>query len=287
MLLLVPSDPLAVRRADPHFAEEAEAARELGWVVALVDHDALERGLAGGALPRRLPDAPQSAVYRGWMLRSEQYTSMATALADRGVVLRTDPVQYRGAHELPAWYGVLAPVTPRSVWTRGPDLEDFIRCCRELRSGPAVLRDHVKSLKHSWDEAAYVPDVADEPRAAAVARRFLELRGSDFTGGFVVRRFEEFDGAESRTWWVAGKHVLTTAHPGTPTGFADENSTASWLADEVAPVVRRSGPPFVTVDVVVRSDGTPRVVELGDGQVSDRPGSTPAREFVEKVLGAW
>jgi hypothetical protein len=39
----------------------------------------------------------------------------------------------------------------------------------------------------------------------------------------------------------------------------------------VASVVAKSGLPFVTVDFVLRADGVWRVVELGDGQVSDRP----------------
>ena len=43
MLLLVPRDPLAPRRADEHFAPQAAAARELGVPVALVDHDGLTR----------------------------------------------------------------------------------------------------------------------------------------------------------------------------------------------------------------------------------------------------
>jgi len=44
-MLLVPRDTLHPRSPDPHFAEEAAAARELGIEVALVDHDALTRKL--------------------------------------------------------------------------------------------------------------------------------------------------------------------------------------------------------------------------------------------------
>ena len=43
MLLLVPRDPLAPRRVDPHLAGEAAAAREPGVPVALVDRDELDR----------------------------------------------------------------------------------------------------------------------------------------------------------------------------------------------------------------------------------------------------
>lgn len=42
-MLLVPGDPLNPRKVDPHFAAQADAARELGVRVARIDHDALDR----------------------------------------------------------------------------------------------------------------------------------------------------------------------------------------------------------------------------------------------------
>jgi ATP-grasp domain, R2K clade family 3 len=99
------------------------------------------------------------------------------------------------------------------VWT---DEAAFAGGCAELKTGPAVLRDYTKSMKHHWDEAAFIPDVADAAAAGRVASRFRELRGDDFTGGFVLRRFETWTGAEARTWWIGGEYRLVTAHPDTP-----------------------------------------------------------------------
>lgn len=285
MLLLVPSDPLTPRHPDAHFADEAEAARELGWTVGLVDHDALERGRASEAVPRRLAGDLSGAVYRGWMLRAEQYAALETQLAGHGVQLRTSAAQYRAGHELPGWVRHLGSATPETAWTEGFDLDRFADCCARLGSGAAVLRDHVKSLKHAWAEAALVPDVADRDRATAVARRFVELRGEDATRGFVLRRFEDFTGAEARTWWVEGTHVLTTSHPDTPGELPTAAGLDDWVRHVLTPLVRSTALPLVTVDVTARADGAWRVVELGDGQVSDRPSSTPAGEFVRAVLG--
>lgn len=279
MLLLVPADPLNPSRADEHFRPEALAAHRAGVEVGLVDHDALERGRAGEAL-LRIPKADDDAVYRGWMLRAEQYAELERVLRERGVRLRTSSEQYRTAHELPGWVAALAAVTPLSVWTDGPDLAAFETCCRALGSGPAVLRDFTKSLKHHWEEASFVPDVADVASARQVAARFLELRGADLTGGLVLRRFERFVSAEARTWWVDGVCRLVTAHPDTP----DDAPPAPDLT-AVAPRVAGLGLPFVTVDMVQRDDGVWRVVELGDGQVSDRPTSTSPAEFVGAILG--
>lgn len=279
MLLLVPADPLNPRRADEHFRPEAVAARELGVTVAVIDHDALSAGQAGAAAVRGVP-ADLEAVYRGWMLRSGQYRTLAQLLGERGTVLRTSPDQYRQAHQLPGWYDELRPVTPQSVWTTGADLGQFDDCCRRLGPGPAVLRDYVKSVKHRWAEAAFIPDTSDSGTARVVAERFLALRGEDFTGGLVLRRFESLAAAEVRTWWLYGECRLVTAHPDTP----DELPGAPDLT-AVAPLVASLALPFVTVDLALRRDGVWRVVELGDGQVSDRPVSTAAGDLIVAALG--
>jgi hypothetical protein len=44
--------------------------------------------------------------------------------------------------------------------------------------------------------------------------------------------------------------------------------------------------PFVTADLALRDDGVWRVIELGDGQVSDRPRTAPADAFLSAVMGA-
>jgi hypothetical protein len=48
-------------------------------------------------------------------------------------------------------------------------------------------------------------------------------------------------------------------------------------------VIAGLGLPFVTVDLALRADGVWRVIEVGDGQVSDRPMSTTAEAFVAAV----
>ncbi|GIF51472.1 hypothetical protein DFJ67_7365 [Asanoa ferruginea] len=280
MILLVPADPLRPRRPDDHFAAEAAAAGAAGFEVAVVDHDAL----AGSGDASRAVTAVTAggvAVYRGWMLSADRYAVFADLLADRGVILRTSPSEFRRAHELPGWFGALAAVTPRSVWTEGPDRVDFDRVRTELGAGPAVLRDYTKSMKHYWAEAAFIPDLGDAASAWKVASRFLELRGDDFAGGFVLRRFESFTSAEVRTWWVDGVCVLVGSHPDTP----DDAAPPDLDLATVAPLVAGLGLPFVTVDLALRADGVWRVIELGDGQVSDRPATIEPWAMIDAVLG--
>jgi hypothetical protein len=278
MLLLVPADPLRPTRVDEHFAAEATAARALGVDVAVVDHDALTRPGEADRAVRRVP-ASDDAVYRGWMLRAEQYQAFADALGRRDVALRCAPEEYRRAHELPGWYAALAAITPVSVWTEGVARADFDRARRELGPGAAVLRDHVKSAKHHWHEAAYLPDLTDADAAWAVAARFQELRGDDLVGGLVLRRFEEFVSREVRTWWVDGVCRLVGPHPDTP----DDLPPAGFDPGAEA-LIAGLRLPFVTADFALRSDGAWRLVELGDGQVSDRPTTVDAADLVTALL---
>src|SRR2546429_871425 len=82
VILLVPADVLHPRRPDEHYASEAAAAGTAGFDVALVDHGALTR--PGGATAAvSMVRLAGEAVYRGWMLRSEQYAAFAQALRQR------------------------------------------------------------------------------------------------------------------------------------------------------------------------------------------------------------
>jgi hypothetical protein len=279
VLLLVPADPLRPRRPDEHFAAEAAAAKDAGLDVALIDHDALADPDGAEPAVARVPNAAGTAVYRGWMLRADQYAALAAALQARDVTLRTSAAQYQRAHELPGWHAALSPVTPQAEWTDGDSERDFRLACERLGRGPAVLRDYVKSMKHHWHEAAYIPDVADHTPAWKVASRFRELRDDEFTGGFVLRRFENFTSAEARTWWVNGTCRLTTAHPDTP----NDTPPHIDLSPFAAPIASLALP-FVTADLARRTDGTWRLVELGDGQVSDRPETTDPARFLSATL---
>jgi ATP-grasp domain-containing protein len=148
-----------------------------------------------------------------------------------------------------------------------------------LAGGPAVLGDYTKSMKHCWHEAANIPDLADANAAWAVASWFRQLCDDDFTGGFVLRRFEQFLFAEVRALWVRGVCRLVAPHPDTP----HDNPPADLDPSAVAPLVAALRLPFVTVDLARRADGVWRVIELGDGQVSDQPATIAPNELVALI----
>lgn len=263
-------DPLKPRAVDPHFAREAAAARDLGATVALLDHDALLRGDAERAV-ERVRRGVGALWYRGWMIPSARYGELARALEERGAELMVTPEAYRSAHELPGWYEAFRELTPVSVWGEGAT----------LGAGPAIVKDYVKSRKHEWAQACFIPDLADAEATARVVARFVELQGDYLAGGVVLREFEAFVGQEARVWWIDGEPRLVTPHPDDPTGEFPMPELA-----EVGAAVRRLGARFVTTDIARREDGAWRVVEVGDGQVSDLHRSIDPVRLVSLLPGA-
>ncbi len=143
-------------------------------------------------------------------------------------------------------------------------------------AGPAVIRDCSKSEKHYWDEAMLIPELTDRDRAAQVAARFVELRGE----GFVIRRFEALQPVEWRTWWVDGTCVMLTAHPDTLSELPDDELDL----DEITSGVQSLNLRFVSVDLARSADnGRLRIVEIGDGQVSDRPSRCDPTRFISAI----
>lgn len=137
-------------------------------------------------------------------------------------------------------------------------------------------------MKHYWNEAAFISELADTATAWTVASRFRQLRDDDFDGGFVLRRFEHFVSAEARTWWVDGVCRLVSPHPDTP----HDEPVADIDLSAVAPLIAALRLPFVTVDLAQRADGVWRVIEVGDGQVSDRPATARPEQLVAVVADA-
>ena len=132
----------------------------------------------------------------------------------------------------------------------------------------------MKSMKHYWHEATYVSNVRDPEAVMRVARRFLELRDDDLVGGIVVRSFEAYQPGEVRSWWVDGQCAALSAHPDMP----EDTPAADVAVDPFAEAVRELQSPFVTVDLAKTDSGHWRVIEVGDGQVSDRgPGTIRTR----------
>jgi ATP-grasp domain, R2K clade family 3 len=259
---LFPSSMLNPRTVDEHFESQADAVD----VYALVDMDAL-MSQNGDVAFRRLQNITEPIVYRGWMLSENEYGALEFALGQRGITLVTQTADYLKAHHLPGWIKTFEDLSPRSVIIPCGDEKNashVVRSSSLADSGSYIVKDFVKSLKHDWETACFSPniDTLDD-----IVSNFLDQRGEALAGNVIVREFEDFTGPESRVWWVNGEPVLVTRHPDDP----ELTVLPSLDLADIVCAVSALRCPFVTTDIIQHRDGRLRVVEVGDGQVSDFP----------------
>jgi hypothetical protein len=291
MLLIYCADPLRPHEPDSAYQEEIAAAEAVGLAYALVSYEALVDAGDAEAAVRRVPkhSSPVTAVYRGWMLRPEQYARLYDALAERDVLLINDPVAYRHCHYLPEWYPRFVGQTPHSVWlTGGPNLamDEIQRSLQPFGERPILVKDFVKSRKHEWESACYIPSAAESAAVERVVRRFLELQGEDLNEGLVFREFVELEpiGTHAKSGMPLTKEWRIFFLDGAPILTAEYWETGEYgvEAPPLAPFTELAGrvaSRYFTMDIARRTDGGWTVIELGDGQVAGLPERADPRAF--------
>lgn len=295
--MLFCADPLNASQPDPTYAEEMAAAERIGIDCDLIRFESLVDDQDAERAVRRVKSAtaPTPGVYRGWMLRPEHYGSLYRALDDRGVTLINDPAEYALCHSLPNWYSILDQWTPKSTWlTLEGDLDvDALKSLVEpFNGGPVIVKDFVKSQKHRWAEACFIPSSADTTNVERVVRRFLELQGPDLNEGLVLREFEEF---EPLTAHPRSGMPLTREYrlfflnqiPLVASEYWEEGDYEGPTPplDQFQAIAARIQSRFFTMDVAQRRAGDWRIVELGDGQVAGLPPRVDPAEFIRALVG--
>ena len=256
MRLLFPSDPFCSRKAEEPYVEEFDAAVAAGLPVSLFSFEDFQAG-SFGCKPAAMEG--EKVVYRGWMLSAAQYHSLFDLLSEQGMKLVTSPAQYQLCHYLPGWLEALVAHTPETlVFNETDDVESLLRTAGWQE---CFLKDYVKSL--STEGGSLVRDLTQIP---SVISRMRKYRGT-IEGGLCARRVEDFvPGTEER-------HFVVHGEP-----FSHEGE----VPEIVKTAAARIDSPFFSVDIVRRTDGVWRIVELGDGQVSDRK-AWPADQFMDMV----
>lgn len=294
MRVLFCGDSLDPKVPEPEFVDQVAAARAAGFEVGLIDQDALVAGDLSGALRRVRGSGP--ALYRGWMLSPARYGELHAGLEERGLGLVTSPEAYRRCHYLPESYPAIEAWTARSVWlpqAEGLGQERIMAALADFEGAPVVLKDYVKSCKHSWEEACFIPDSGDRAGVARVVGNFLEWQGAELNEGLVFREFVELAGIGSHpesgmpltkefrafVWQGELLEVYPYWEAG---GYPDTELPREWLAEVAAKVES----PFFSLDFAERREGGWLVIELGDGQVAGLPPSAEPEGFYAALAGA-
>jgi hypothetical protein len=251
--LLFPSLPYQ-RVLDPMWQAEAAHAQQLGYTVCLYDAERLKL--------YQLPNPAWPTLYRGWMLSETDYRALAQLTP-----LLVDPTLYLASHQATGWYGASAPFTPASVFIKASQAAPVVAHELQLHG-----RCFVKSLTKSFDAASVVSSLpgltallhqhAVEPGELLFVRTYHELSSRPEERYFAVRG--KAYGAAGRLFPPPLEPVLALLQ-------------SRWL---------------YTLDVAYTPAGTPLLIEVGDGQVSDTKEWSiselydgPIQRLAEQALG--
>jgi len=251
---LFPSDPLDVRAPDEFFGEQLVALGDAGFSTSVFP----ESVLAEGKSLKGIPEGSQ-VVYRGWMLNAGEYERLVSKIEEVGASPFTNLRDYLSTHHLPNWYPLIEDLTPETrVYPADADLADELRA---LGWDAFFVKDYVKSLKTS------VGSIIHDPSQIETVVAEMEKYRGEIEGGICIRRVEDFiEETERRCFVINGRP------------FAPEASGE--IPEIVCICAERIPSKFFSVDMIQRQDGVLRVVEVGDGQVSDLVGWT-AERFAE------
>lgn len=291
MLIIYCQDVLHPRQPDEAYALEAQAAAALGLPWVLFDFEALVNSNNPAQAIRKIPtqEYEQLAIYRGWMLKPKHYAALYEALKAKGVCLINNPDAYRHCHYLPESYAVIESFTPKSVWLKldgPPTTEALVTTLQPLGDGPIIVKDFVKSQKHYWHEAFFIPAAADHANVERVVNRFLALQGGDLNEGLVFRQFVEFEplAMHSRSGMPLTKEYRVFVLDGVPlcvTPYWEDITYQDELPslDPFQSIMKRIESRFFTMDIARRKDGEWMIVELGDAQVAGLPEHADVQQF--------
>lgn len=288
MKLIFPCHPLKPILPDPDYQSEVEAAERAGFTCAFYHLEHLREGNVrrACALISEAESDGMPILHRGWMMSDTLYAQLCAELVSKGYAPVVTPAAYAGAHYLPNAYVHLVGLTPESAWVEGNNVEEAWGLYDSFKDSPALVKDFVKSAKHRWHEACFIPANTSRERFMEIMQAFLEARGEQFNKGIVLRRYHELVTLEQdargqpvheeyRMFFWKGELLAAT-----PALYAEGpfSETEKW-----ATIARRFESPFISMDVARQKDGKWLVIEVGDGGVSGLPNSIEPDVFYKEL----
>jgi hypothetical protein len=294
-LLLFPSNPLRPTAVDSGFEQDAAAAESAGFEIGFID---LELYLGGEPKLRRVPEGPGEVLYRGWILELDAYRRMSDALGARGRRLVTDLAAYQLCYHLPEWYTAVGGEarTPRSIWLPGSTFDVGAVAAeveRAFGANPVIVKDYVKSRKHEWFDACFIPAADDVENVRRVVGNFLRLQEGHVVGGLVFRAFVDFEriGIHSKSRLPLVREYRFFVFDGQPIyrapywaeGDYDGEPPSAEVVASILPLVQSR---FYAVDVAKRASGDWMIVELNDGGSAGIPDGGSHEAFYRSLRAA-
>ena len=262
MVVIFPSSYVHPTQVDEDLVNEYDGAVEAGCEICLLDYD---KWVAEEKLVlRNAPEEECIAVYRGWMLKPKQYKQLYHKLIEEhGIQLVTSPDCYERMHVFPNVYPYIRQDTAQILTY---SFEDDIRI-DEVRKhfSRFMVKDFTKSVKGT-SFPKYLDDSYTQEEFDEQMQVFYQYRGKLLTGGICIKEYLDLKryGKETNEYRVFYmNHEVAT--------ICRNSNQAPFTAEPPMDLIEKYknlDSLFYTIDFAELEDGSWKIVEAGDGQVS-------------------
>lgn len=261
-MILFPSSFFNVSEVDEDLQKEYDAVAAAGlFEVALFGYDKWFN--EGKIIVKNVPNEEHLAVYRGWMMKPEQYERFYDLLLEKNIRLITEPKHYKLMHIFPNVYNFVKEDTAKMELYPLHEQIDVNHLKESFRR--FMVKDFVKSVK-----GTEFPTFFDQSVTQEAFDRWMEVfykyRGDLLTGGICIKEFLDLkrygsSTNEYRIFYI--NHEIATVCRN-----AGQGIYAPQPPQELIEKYRNLDSPYYTIDVAELEDGTWKIIEAGDGAVS-------------------
>ncbi|MBN1766029.1 MAG: ATP-grasp domain-containing protein, partial [Sedimentisphaerales bacterium] len=266
-MLLYCSDPMNPSQPDEAYHNEAKAAESLNLDYTIFSFEALVHENNPIKAMKRIPEIHdnQLGIYRGWMLKPKYYQRLYDALRKKNIQLINTPEAYIHCHYLPQSYNIIKPYTPKSIWLHKSDgisIDKIMEILKSFGSRPVIVKDFVKSLKHYWHEACFIPSASNRNDVERAVGKFLKWQDEDLNEGLVFREYVELEPltTHSKSQMPLSREYRIFVFDGQPVYTCQYWEEGDY--DNITPNLEPFGPVltnvksrFFTLDIARRKDG--------------------------------
>ena len=270
--ILFPSSYFDINRVDEDLEQEYQAVLSTGlFDVVIFSYD---KWFNDGVLKlNKVVESMTSAVYRGWMMKPEQYEAFYEALSEKNIHLITDPKSYELMHIFPNVYSKFGEDTAHmEIFPLYSRIDvDYLK----KHFTRFMVKDYVKSVKGT-EFPKYFDHTITQSEFDADMEIFYKYRGDLLTGGICIKEYlnlKRYGSVtnEYRAFYINHEVVSLSRNSGQ---VINAPLPPRKLIEKYADV----DSVYYTVDYAELEDGTWKVIEAGDGSVS---GLASGQDYVE------
>lgn len=261
-MVLFPSSFFRVTKVDEDLQKEYDAVCAVDlFEVALFSYDKWFN--EGKLIVKDVPDIEHLAVYRGWMMKPEQYEQFYELLLEKKIRLVTEPEQYRRMHIFPNVYDLVKEDTAKMELYPLHERIDVEKLKKSFQK--FMVKDYVKSVKGTEFPRFFDRSVTQEAFDHWM-EVFYKYRGELLTDGICIKEFMDLkrygdQTNEYRVFYI-NHEVATICRNSGQGNYTPEPPR------ELIEKYRSLDSPYYTVDYAELKDGSWKIVEAGDGEVS-------------------